>query len=1305
MQSSKPFPDQHHLEVIKKSLWSGKHYGKAAVMVGAGFSMNAEARLADARQFPTWNQLASLIFDQLYPPGTVQDEDLKTPRPIAAAGLGALRLASEYEATFGRQKLDDLLMELIPYDEYAPGHLHNLLMSLPWSDVYTTNYDSLLEAARESVIERKYDLILTFRDVPQTKKPRLVKLHGTFPSHRPFIITEEDYRTYPAKFAPFVNLVQQAMVENVFCLIGFSGDDPNFLNWLGWVRDNLKEHAPKLYLCGLLDLSSSQRRLLECRNVIPVDLSPLFPKDEWPDVGLRYAKALEWFLIELGKGKPPYRLDWPREPESSESVESVDHSAPRNKGKDKGVGIDLTGPREPLNNEKLSRLLEIWKKQRLAYPGWVVCPRENRSVLWSLTRNWIHAVTEAVDGLELPKNLLMLRELNWRLDKALVPLPGIEDTISRVVTLFNPFPTLVQMPGSPISPNNARYPETTWDEISEAWLELIFALMRNAREDGDQETFMKWVELLRPLVPRKPRWQIRYWQEHCLFHIGHLNWKTVVEDLNNWPSSSFSPIDDIRRSAILAEIGQNEQAHRIVRDSLLKIRRSISADQNDCSLMSQEGWGMLLEAQIAANRGGKFPPLPDPYHGRWGELAAFRCNPRTDLQITTSELERDRPVSPPEKEERLIEGRTVATYHIAAPSQWELCLPAMAFLRQFEDGGQPVSCGIFAISSEAVANAAKWMFVLSPIQSVMFLVRSGNPKAVRDWFDRLRAATLSEETVCKLLSIFMDFLKASVNRFLATGNQAGQATSAFAMRVTLPVLHILSELCFRLSIEDRATVFDLTVEVCKDPAFPSRYWLRDSVGKLLRSLLDSMPSREILDRMNILLDFPIPDASTTGEAFPRGWVEPFQFLTWEPNTQVAPSADLSTWQNSIRNLLRVAESGTSFPRTQAVQRLERLREIGALTPDQIVALGDALWSRIDPRSGLPSDTLFLSHAFLTLSEPVPGRAKETFRKKLLTLDFPRLLVADDKSTGWSVGGKTVRENWIIPELREATARLLPLDEESNQRLVDWTEEETLQLLTKSASWWDENKTDLQDPLVVNEPSIQDRFRGELSQIVSMFTEIVLPRLPKLATDSKDVALRVLAEMEHEGFSTSLAEPMTLYANPDRYEQVSRKMRFGLLASDANEVSNCIHGIFIWILHGSKGAIAGPPEDLSIELANIVIARRQPGLITALDKVCTILRRMPQTFRQDQILALCVSLEYLKTETELPTDPEAFRRFAAHPTIALEDRPSCRERSARLAYAIHSHLKRNNLETPPVLSEWEQICRVDPFPEVRSAWPE
>ena len=64
------------------------------------------------------------------------------------------------EAAFGRPALDQMLRDAIPDLEHEPSPLHAELLDLPWSDVFTTNYDTLLERARRSVISQRYDLVL-----------------------------------------------------------------------------------------------------------------------------------------------------------------------------------------------------------------------------------------------------------------------------------------------------------------------------------------------------------------------------------------------------------------------------------------------------------------------------------------------------------------------------------------------------------------------------------------------------------------------------------------------------------------------------------------------------------------------------------------------------------------------------------------------------------------------------------------------------------------------------------------------------------------------------------------------------------------------------------------------------------------------------------------------------------------------------------------------------------------------------------------------------------------------------------------
>jgi hypothetical protein len=225
--------------------------GHASVMIGTGFSKNAE-RGSKTRKIPLWRDLGDIFYDKLN--GGPPDKRTKEY-------LDPLKLAGEVESAFGRPALNNIIRSGIPDEEFQPSELHKKLLNLPWSDIFTTNYDTLLERTAESILQFRYETIINKEDLIWSTKPRIIKLHGSFPSERPFIITEEDYRTYPDRYAPFINTVQQSLLENTLCLIGFSGDDPNFLSWIGWIRDNLgTENSPKMYLIGVLSLSIGQKK-------------------------------------------------------------------------------------------------------------------------------------------------------------------------------------------------------------------------------------------------------------------------------------------------------------------------------------------------------------------------------------------------------------------------------------------------------------------------------------------------------------------------------------------------------------------------------------------------------------------------------------------------------------------------------------------------------------------------------------------------------------------------------------------------------------------------------------------------------------------------------------------------------------------------------------------------------------------------------------------------------------------------------------------------------------------------------------
>lgn len=284
-----------YINDIAKRLHDPHKYGSTSVMVGAGFSKNAIS-LAENTVSPNWEELAKKMFESLYPCPHNTDEREKWEKVLVkkTSGKNVLKLAEEFKVAFGRNKLDKFIEDSIENDKFIPGDLHVKLLDLNWNDIFTTNYDTLLERSIGKISVRKnYKILTSQNDLPGSTHPRIIKLHGSIPNAKPYIICEEDYRTYQVKYAPLVNTVQQSMLETQLCLLGFSGDDPNFLNWLGWLRDNMGENCPQIYLCGIFsDMSEFEKKMLESQNITVVNIECLIENNSTN----KHFEAIDKFL-------------------------------------------------------------------------------------------------------------------------------------------------------------------------------------------------------------------------------------------------------------------------------------------------------------------------------------------------------------------------------------------------------------------------------------------------------------------------------------------------------------------------------------------------------------------------------------------------------------------------------------------------------------------------------------------------------------------------------------------------------------------------------------------------------------------------------------------------------------------------------------------------------------------------------------------------------------------------------------------------------------------------------------------------
>jgi hypothetical protein len=551
------FPDQSHINRIRDALWDSSKSG-ASVMVGAGFSRNARKRGPDSQELPAWRDTITLMYMELYP--DQKGDNLKRALDRVSGSSSFLRLAQEYEAAFGRDALHNFIKHSVPDNDYIPGAFHKRLLKLPWQDVFTTNWDTLLERTREDVVERAYGVVRTMDEIPSAHKPRIVKLHGSFPAYIPYIYTEEDFRTYPTRFAPFVNTVQQAMMESVFCLVGFSGDDPNFLQWSGWVRDNLGSSAPKIYLAGWLGLSVHQRRMLEDRHVVPIDLSRHPQAKDWPD-HLRHRYATEWILETLERGRHYDVTDWPKPkdwkhddvPDKLRPVEIVSIREPQKEPRSPDPGKKLENP-----VVNIKELTHIWKTNRETYPGWLIIPPSKNKLLELYMHGWERTIIKALPELSTVERLLILRELVWRKEKLLEPLTS--DIEQAIVSLLDD----INCHARTISGESAF--SANWIEIREAWLFLAMAMLTVARHDFDCDAFNFRVVALESFIDDITDVAQHIQHEKCLWALSELDFAALEELINAWGPENSDPIWMTRKAALLVELNRDNDAIQLVNE-------------------------------------------------------------------------------------------------------------------------------------------------------------------------------------------------------------------------------------------------------------------------------------------------------------------------------------------------------------------------------------------------------------------------------------------------------------------------------------------------------------------------------------------------------------------------------------------------------------------------------------------------------------------------------------------------------------------------------------------------------------------
>lgn len=910
------------LQQLGRALWRDGSARGAALMVGSGFSRNAILPGLDTKAPPLWQSLVNEMLHRLYGDST----DRRT---------NALRIAEEYRIYFGQAALDEFIRTRCPDKAWQPGQLHIDFLRLPWADVLTTNWDTLLERAAEHV-EQTYDVVALEADLPHARAPRIVKLHGSLGDAGPLIFAEEDYRTYPEKHAAFLNLARQVFVENELCLVGFSGDDPNFLQWAGWVRDHLGGKARRIYLVGCLNLSASKRKYLEAHNVSPIDLSPLVDANALD----KHERVTKIFLEALVAARPSAAHEWKLHRSDDYPLSKEGHDAYSRTAKDSDFCAEC-----------LKKTTEIWRQDRSRYPGWLVCPKELRGRLQTdMDEAWIFR-PEALQKLSLQQRTDALYELAWRQTTAGKPMK--QSSLSAVTKLL----------------------EAHWSELAphtRGFLTVV--LLRDARIRFDTAGFENWSKRLGDATDLQEKWHLDCLYQKALFARDRGQLAEVVELADQLKADDA--VWKLRRASLYAEAGRYVQSTRLIKDASDELEKAHRLDRSSVWVQARLGWAELINRGTIAANWALRKDLPPPR-----DFTAAQVDPNEELEAISASAQSIQN----EQREKAVKmvplfeaGRYRPMSRVKSHVFNEAWLaPWFELEYMMENTGLPLRINNVSYCSHALLKTLEISYqpTVQWYATALRAMHSHYDKEFERWFSRILIAQLNQDVVRELIALVRNMVGYWHDRLVEARGADFRDERGIAIDELRLYLVTLARLSVRMTEVEASDLFKQAIAWATNSDL-QHHWILDALTEVAKYSAQSISRAGQEAVAWSAASAPLAHEASQEKRFWPAFVE----MVWQASLEV--NVHNPAWKLRIKELTAAAWKGRP-ERSEAIMRLTFLTLHGILDDEEQFRFGNALWSDVDTQNnGLPLDTNLLSSTIALLPAPETVNARALVRKVL-----------------------------------------------------------------------------------------------------------------------------------------------------------------------------------------------------------------------------------------------------------------------------------------------------------------------------------
>jgi hypothetical protein len=769
-----------------------------------------------------------------------------------------------------------------------------------------------------------------------------------------------------------------------------------------------------------------------------------------------------------------------------------------------------------------------------------------------------------------------------------------------------------------------------------------------------------------------------------MWHLNALDLPAFRSGLDIWRGRARQPLELLRLASCHAELGDSEIAVELAAAAIKGAR----AHGRKPESISLEAWGSHLLSGL--HRFGSASDQSQEARVRVAKAKTYGYDLWEIVKSIEHDLSELRPKRRPARQRVAgFDAGAISETRNLGSSEDEL-MPAFRLMRLLERAPCPIYSGFLNFFATSAGHAAVWLENAAPSWALSTLLRLDlNKELLQEHFNRVAVATLKPERVQALCEVLLRVIDVEMARI--TAGTSGRSND-MERRMAKTAMELLSRIAMRASPAIHKTLLATCETWLSSPNVAATYDCYDALGSLVERVVETLPENMLTEAVVVFLGTPMPNEGSFKPWSTHHWPDAFLAL-WDREV-TRPEDRGKSWGENWCRVLQGIRSEDETLRSAAFERGHFLFSKGWLDTDEVNEFVAATWAQVSEVTGLPKMRTRRLSWFLHMAKASEHGVPEALRRLLLSSPFSPLESEKGSINSGDVAVALSRLEDLCVVFRHA--KLV----EPDMEVMPLSEAEAVALQEKLASWWP-SLIELLGKRKRHFDLFGDSFSKLAPAAAEFLGDVLMLQLPPGHRGLPQIE-SMLCDLERAGESGLPALVGRLFHRPELLPTVSAELERILIGGDEIKLRLALSALGRWRKAATAGIVPPIPPILIERVVSKFGLRHSPRLDATMKCLADIAKNDFDLFTENQRGLVLLGLELLAAETEPESLRAAYERSEKN-GVEVAEALHLRAWAGVLASALSKAFAKRELEVPPVLLVWQEICTTDSLPEVREAW--